>query len=351
MSETKSIRKFMIFGESGSGKTCYLAAMYNELLKGIDGYTISTSDKTTEKKLRTYYDKILKQAEAGIERFPLATIDKDTKSFNLKIQFGAKLLAEFELTDYPGIFLDPIKNNPRKKKFKEFEQNVNNASMIFICVDDKYLVEGTVEEKIKRIKQNCAMNINSYLGKRKKIPPVVIILTKYDLCAKNNSNKDINSIIAGAFEMLFKSDDTLVAIIPCSLGLNISDNNYTGELKPLNVHLPILLGAIYAFLDYIYDDKAINFTQKTGMIFGDVYYNEWREQRNEFPSMKDELEEGLAYEIESDLEFIKNLAKNFPAITFFENGRMKTDSIIEALDSWAYSLYDENAEFTLGYLY
>ena len=253
-------RKFTILGETGAGKTCYLATMYGEFLMGTDeGYIIHASDNDTERQLRTYFDNISRGAERGRARFPYATPAADVRNMQFDLTWGiGTVLTTFKWIDYPGTFLNPAINDVNTPEYENLEKNINESSTLFICVDGQYLADGTKNEKIRRVKQNCCININPFLSKLvnqgRSLPPIVIIVTKYDLCQDVPDNL-IREVIYQAFRPLFLTPQIFIAVIKCSLGLNISDNNYTGELQPLNVHLPILMGIKFALADDIADEE------------------------------------------------------------------------------------------------
>ena len=73
-----------------------------------------------------------------------------------------------------------------------------------------------------------------------------MLVTKYDMCIDDTDADEIREIVEEAFEGLFGGNDTFVAIIPVSLGDTLEDDDWQGELDPINVHLPILMGINFA---------------------------------------------------------------------------------------------------------
>ncbi|MBR0061900.1 MAG: hypothetical protein IJP68_10530, partial [Selenomonadaceae bacterium] len=145
--------------------------------------------------------------------------------------------------------------NATYEGYGEVSKTIKESSTIFICVDGKLLVGDDTERKIKRVKRKCSMSINPFFGKYfkegGKLPPVGIILTKSDLFMHDTDDAEVRKILAEAFSPLFVSRETLIGVIPVTLGENIQDDNYCGELEPVNVHLPIFMGIYFALKEQI----------------------------------------------------------------------------------------------------
>ena len=247
-------RTFTILGESLSGKTTYLLAMYSELSQTLDGYSILAQDKTLNSELLILYEK-LDDESSSEERFPDAT--DQNQIYNFYLNYSNKPIRAFDWIDYPGGLL----RNANYDGYGEVSKTINKSSTLFICVDGEHLVGNDTERKIKRVKKKCGMTINAFLGRYfragGKLPPVGIILTKSDLFMHDTDDAEVRKILAEAFSPLFVSRETLIGVIPVTLGKNIQDDNYRGELEPVNVHLPIFMAIWCALNDSIkeYDGK------------------------------------------------------------------------------------------------
>lgn len=244
--------KFTILGETSSGKTCYLLGMYYKMRSGVGGYTISIDEISKGDKLVTQFNN-LKNSELGEKRFPETTTEKT--NFNLELQYNLNTIKNFNWVDYPGGFLVPGGRDVTDAQYKEVENSINHSDVLFICIDGANLVEGDLEDKIDEVINQSAVNITPYLtnlnnqlkNQGKTLPPIAMIVTKYDLCKPTTSDSDIKEIIEESFRPLFGDNgshntDTYITIIPVSLGAKIKDDGYRGKLKPINVHLPILFG-------------------------------------------------------------------------------------------------------------
>ena len=67
----------------------------------------------------------------------------------------------------------------------------------------------------------------------------------------DTDDAEVRKILAEAFSPLFVSRETLIGVIPVTLDENIQDDNYCGELEPVNVHLPIFMGIYFALKEQI----------------------------------------------------------------------------------------------------
>lgn len=114
------------------------------------------------------------------------------------------------------------------------------------------LLGDDVDEKIDNVRDECSNIINTffteYFKSNNSLPPTAIIVTKYDVCKNDTDEKELCEIIEEAFSPFFVKNNTekVVTIIPVSIGTNIMDDNYSGKMKPLNIHLPIFMGIWFA---------------------------------------------------------------------------------------------------------
>lgn len=258
-------RKFTILGEMGSGKTCYLVGMYVEMTCGIENYSISMPNDAEAKRLARFYRK-LKDPKSGADRFPEASQESATYQFILND--GTHRIMVFDWIDYPGEWTDvavrPEAGNKLYEQYQQVERSINESSALFICMDGENLKGKDVNKKIRKVKMNCALHISNYITRlfgelnqrKQKLPPIGIIVTKWDLCRDTTDEKQLKEIVQGVFQPLFNATDTVISVIPVSIGDTIMDNDCKGEFDPINVELPILYGIRYALEDAIKEDEA-----------------------------------------------------------------------------------------------
>ena len=258
-------RKFTILGESLSGKTCYLLAMYCEMSQGVNGYSIVAKDDNLDTELLEAFER-LDDESISQERFPTATDGVQSYLFNLN--YAHKPILSFEWVDYPG---DVLRH--KDEHYDKIAKTINESSTLFICVNGKLLVGNDTARKIRNVKRKCSITINRYFGKYfeagGKLPPVGIILTKADLFQRDTNAEEICEILQEAFSPLFSSGDTHIGVICVTLGENIQDDNYSGEVDPVNIHLPIFMGIWFALNEQIQIYKYLIESNKGSI-------NDWR---------------------------------------------------------------------------
>ena len=245
--------KFAILGEDGSGKTCYLLGMYYAMSMDTANYMVVATDPVTDRFLLRRCQ-MLKDKSRKRNRFPPGT--DCVEKFNFNLWYNDETIHSFEWMDYPGGFIDfrERRNFFGYDDYNSFKDFIMNSEMVFICIDGANLTGSSTSQKIRKVKIRCAKHINPYLtelrNKLKKenqgLPPIGMLVTKYDMCADDTDADEVREIVEEAFEGLFGGNDTFVAIIPVSLGATIEDDDCQGELEPLNVHLPILMGINFA---------------------------------------------------------------------------------------------------------
>lgn len=240
--------QFTILGMSGSGKSCYLLGLYDQMASGSSGYTISEMDEEKNIELldeiRRLHDYTLKR-----DRFPAGTDRVTTYHFNL--QYGFESILTFDWKDYPGGLLVK-RNSENSEDYETISKAINESSCLIICVDGSLLIGGDNREKVTNIRNNCSNVINAYFNKyfskNLKLPPTVIMITKYDMCRNDVGSEDIVDIIQDAFSPFFVERGTrkIVAILPATLGVDIMDDDCTGKMVPYNLHLPVFMGVWFA---------------------------------------------------------------------------------------------------------
>lgn len=251
--------KFTILGMTGSGKTCYLLSMYYLMSKGIDGYTITTDDDT-DVELRAKYTRLY-DTSLGVDRFPIGT-DNVTK-YTFSLNYGHKKSMTFDWMDYPGGALMQ-KSRGNAEHYAEIKKSINESNCIFICIDGTLLIGDDNEEKIERLGINCGAVINSfftdYLSEHTSLPPIIFIITKYDICRAYNNEEDLWTILLEAFNPFFVQYDTndyrFVAMLPVALGSDIMGQENDGKLDPLNIEIPIFMGIYFASTNMKNDFKS-----------------------------------------------------------------------------------------------
>ncbi len=182
--------KFTALGLSGVGKTCFMAGMYYKMTGGYEGYTLKASDDD-DVKLTTMYEK-MKNSNVGIDRFPIGTNQTTRHSFELQYQYDT--IEKFEWIDYDGNALK-LKNSGNAKQYQELKKDISQSEILYIFVDgglfDDEELKYTENERDKVellsdiVIDSCSRQVNHFISKyakeNHKIPPIAIVVTKYDI--------------------------------------------------------------------------------------------------------------------------------------------------------------------------
>lgn len=143
--------QFTMLGDTGSGKTCFLLAMYLKMLEGVGKFTISIPNGNFEKeKQLARRAETLDDEELDVDRFPAGTTGAEKYKFNLKISHEDVL--QFDWYDHPGSVLKPSQADSEMRE--NLKRNLFNSSVLFICIDGSKLAGGSVDQKIRKVKRD-----------------------------------------------------------------------------------------------------------------------------------------------------------------------------------------------------
>jgi len=286
--------KIMIIGTQGSGKTCYFYSMLQKMFIGINGFTLSTRDGGQYQKLR---DAILRLGDTKLSLKDRCPAQSTTvENYSLELQYNYKLLDTLEWVDYPGEHVS--------QQDSDFIELVRSANCLLVCVDGSQLKidEDDLEARQEEAEEleefepqafeaelsRCPEELVEHYGKHRclalmkhledvaydfqqgansegfsgagldlcnalnfaesdssnQLPPVCIMITKYDLVPKELKHPEtLKKFAEICFPVLFRKGDQgknrIVTICPVSLG---TDFEMGGKLRPRNVERPICLG-------------------------------------------------------------------------------------------------------------
>ena len=235
--------KITMLGTTGSGKTCFMVGMYAVMQLGVHGFTLSAQDSDEDIDLSDKWEQLL---EGGEERYPQAT--DQTHDYAFDFSYGFRKLMGFEWLDYRG---GALRDKSTKDDVQALEKHLHESSCVFLCVSGEYLKQPIESQhELQNLKTKTRVDrMNQFLQKlynEKGSIPVVIAITKFDLCA-HRTRDDITEDIKKLFNPLFTKNEKgwLVMICPVSLGKSLADNITEGIIEPINLHLPLSF-AIYS---------------------------------------------------------------------------------------------------------
>lgn len=349
MAEENQERRFTILGETGSGKTCYLLGMYYEMSMGEAGYTVVATNEEDDSKLAERYER-LKDKSRGQSRFPDPT--DQSQKYNFVLAYNYEGVVDFDWVDYPGGWLDVRERRKLSGRddYNAVKESIMKSDTLFICIDGANLVGNDTRAKIRKVATKCSRNINPYLTELKKevkvFPPIVIIVTKYDMCMNDTNADEIKEIVQNekVFGGLFQGKDTFIAVIPVSLGDTLMDDSYSGDLDPINIGLPILLGVNFALIRLLYEGKALieerQQWKKNNQEELDWARNQKRIEDDRWGITRwlfggydpDQLQQGI-YEVEQNINELEKAIKDIREIAgYFKQSAQRINRELEAVD-------------------
>ena len=239
--------KITMLGTTGAGKTSYLLGMYAAMQSGIQGFTLSSKDIDLDLELTERWEQLISMQ--GADRWPppnAGTIEHCFFDFN----YGFRPIMSFEWIDYRGLALS---DRSTEQDVQELSQYLTASECVFLTLSGEYLQEPVTpnivrELKSDRMNQFLQLYIsNSYQPNTNQPFPIVIVITKYDLCHHREKAAVIEDI-KKLFQALFTPDSGwLVMICPVSLGKELEADTDNGLIVPVNVHLPVVF-AVYSQL-------------------------------------------------------------------------------------------------------
>lgn len=275
--------KFTALGMSNCGKTCYILGMYYVMASGFKGWTLLTENAIADKLARwaTKIDTI-----EGMDKFPPSSPLDICENYKFGLYYINKLIMNFEWIDYAGSNLEHVSG----PDFQKIEKSLAESSAIYIFIDGAELCDEDQKKRMRTVGNNCARYIqpcitkfmNSHKGER---PPVVFVITKFDLCRKYIDTEDMNKILKEKFSSVYLDPDSKIYVTSVSLGINISDDDYNGEVDPVRIHIPFFIGIYHKLVE-----QYKSLTEDEKRLEGELYRKMINNIVSALNDVKDEFE-------------------------------------------------------------
>ena len=236
-----------MLGTTGAGKTSYLLGMYAVMQTGVQGFTLAAKDMDLDLELTERWEKLI--SLQGEDRWPIPNA-ATMEYYSFDFSYGFRPLMGFEWLDYRGLALS---DRSTEQDVADLSQYLRESQCLFLCISGECLTSEITPTTVREIKSDRQNQfIQQYVSTQKHPQPqdpfpVVIVITKYDLC----HHRERNAIIADVkklFQALFTPNSGwLVMICPVSLGRELCEDLDVGKIVPVNAHLPVVF-AVYAQL-------------------------------------------------------------------------------------------------------
>ena len=255
------MEKVTVIGFKNSGKTCYLAGMYDTMSMGVKSFSLVEKDSDQDWYLQNLWEKI---SYGSSRTWPVPNDDKRTYSFSLCHSFDR--IMEFEWLDYPGgalvdpgyNLIDEIKNQLSESACllvlvngESFAYEGNPADKKKIMVGDLDEYKSIVSRNLKRNKDLEAVRQLTRIGANDvALPPIGVVVTKSDLI-DDTWAPHVQEIIHENFESIFGEsgeDERIVMLAAVTLGDGIQDG---ADADPVDIELPVAFAVLSILRKYI----------------------------------------------------------------------------------------------------
>ena len=234
-----------MLGPSKSGKTCFLATMYNVLESGVQGCSLSTRDLDQGAALNDLFQSLRK--EEGEARWPMGTQEGSIFHFDFNVHHDTLLTLEW--LDYRG---GALKDKAAEADVQAILQHLGDSFAILISVDGELLknTRGGLDADdslgVKRINQFLKRARDTAISTGRPLPVVCLVITKGD--AIMDGDEVAKAEMAQAVKNLYNSltangSGWEVKITAVSLGEGLHLDKQR-EINPIAVHEPIFYIAL-----------------------------------------------------------------------------------------------------------
>ncbi|MEC4813258.1 MAG: hypothetical protein SAK29_08320, partial [Scytonema sp. PMC 1069.18] len=250
--------KITMLGTTGAGKTCYMLGLYAVMQMGLQGFTLSAKDPDVDLKLTDLWERLIDTT--GEDRWPPPTPD-DPQTYAFNFSYGLKPLIAFDWMDYRG---GAMTDSSTASDARQLRERLKASDCVFLCISGEHLKEhlsdAQLGNKARKAKVNNMTTFLVELGdiikpSDQKPFPIVITITKYDLCfgrPKQELMADIKKIFGPLFT---PGSGWLVMICPVSLGKELGEDSASGHIDPKNMHLPLVFALYSRFREYFLSEQ------------------------------------------------------------------------------------------------
>lgn len=193
----------MMIGHAGSGKTSYMAAMYEIMASGIDGFSVSSSDSDAHEHL----NKVARRLRKGV--YPSSS--DILQEYQFSLCYDSDEVMPFTWYDYRGGALS--QKRTASKDVADIRQKIEEADAIIVFIDGDMMVGSDGKaiadcRKLAVLIQSCLAHVPDG-----RVFPVSFVITKGDKYSEKElvessgmkimdsvlelvaSNKNINGLI------------------------------------------------------------------------------------------------------------------------------------------------------------
>lgn len=233
-----SSTRVMVVGFTSSGKTTYMAGMYDYMSLGANGFTLIARPADD-----AYLSKIWDDIYCGGNDRKWPAASDQIKEYSFTLAYNFEKILQFSWLDYPGGELFA--------RSEQFCENLRSSSaLIFLINGEHFRADESLSEVEykRRVLYNLRKErkaINGISDALKALPPVMFVVSKSDLI-KDCHVEYVGDIIREAFPHIFKraasGTERLVAIEAMTLGEGVEKGE---DLDPVNIENPVVFSLLW----------------------------------------------------------------------------------------------------------
>lgn len=252
--------KITMLGDDSVGRTCYMLGMYAEMQREKHGFTLSATNKDEHIQLIELWSNMVKGNDN--KRWPPggAGDQSNFRTYNFDLNYAfIKNIIKLKWLDYRG---EITSNKSTEKDREELKSEIKQSTCLFLCISGKYLSEPITEDnlylkqielQIPFIVEHLAQLNQDDKQKKRKYLPIVIIITKYDLCFARKQEELIEDVKKLLPDLFVTKSSWLVMICPTTLGKQLAQNLEQGKIVPKNLDLPLFFAIVAKYQEQITD--------------------------------------------------------------------------------------------------
>ena len=221
---------YLLLGPQEVGKTCFLAGLYYTFRSALNGFSLSCIDEEQ----RVALDLLCKDLGKG--NFPQGTGGSTKYHFKLRKAHREKF--EFDWYDYRGKMLEEG-GSDNQEEYDDLMSVVKDASCILICVDGSWLSKDKNKSVNLIQDKSYVINnfLNSYIDNKGILPPICVVITKYDTCEWKYEQVYFDAI-KESFPF-FEDAKTPVFICPICIGNEDSESGFIFNPTDHDIYKPL----------------------------------------------------------------------------------------------------------------
>lgn len=276
------MKKIVIVGPSGSGKSCYFLGAFSKMVRGVAGNVFTVLDRKNYYTIRKAWLALYDANLTINERCPNHT-DMITQ-YKLEWQYNMANMDTLAWCEIPGKEYSEYANDISNSNYDELLRELRDADCIMVCFENLLGASIMGPDSFSRYLETVLQLLRQEL---ERLPPICILCTKYDKYSMQERNAEyvINAVKCG-FPYLFSKDQQMnstVSICPVSLSQSFGNG---GKSEPLNVEKPICF-ALYCIVHELLVQMETNHTDNISTQWKERYHvRDWYPGKDEEEKMR-----------------------------------------------------------------